>query len=147
MLLTFLAVIAPLLALIRPLQRNVFFVLYFALMMLSAYVTEAHFFWVKAFSHKAFLLFVVYHLGCINIATFAAYGVDKRAAIRGNWRVPEANLHALEFLGGWPGAFVAQKIFHHKTKKTSYQVMFWLMLVLQIAAVYIILHYLGLIRF
>lgn len=147
MLLTFLAIITPFLALVRPLQRNAFFVAYFALMILSAYVTESCFFWVKAFSHKAFLLFVVYHLCCINVVTFVAYGIDKRAAIRNTWRVPEANLHALEFLGGWIGAFIAQKVFRHKTKKQSYRIMFWLMLVLQIAAIYIILHYLKLIRF
>jgi len=146
MLITFIALIAPLLVLVRPLQRNAFFVLYFALMCLSAYVTETWYFRVQAFSHKAFLIFAVYHLVCINIAVFIAYGADKRAAREGAWRVPEAYLHALEFLGGWLGAFIAQKFFHHKTKKKSYRVMFWLMLVLQSAAVYIILRYLGLIH-
>lgn len=97
------------------------------------------------FSHKAFLVFIVYHLCCINLATFIAYGADKRAAERGKWRVPEMQLHALEFLGGWPGAFIAQKFFHHKTKKRSFQAMFWLMLVFEGYAVYIILRYLKLI--
>ncbi|MBR1756771.1 MAG: DUF1294 domain-containing protein [Alphaproteobacteria bacterium] len=115
--------------------------------MLSAYITESYYFRVVAFSHKAFLVFAVYHLACINIVTFAAYGADKRAAVRGAWRVPEANLHTLEFLGGWIGAFIAQKFFRHKTKKKSYRIMFWLMLVLQLAAVYFILHYLKLIHF
>ena len=147
MLITFLAIITPLLALVQPLQRNPFFVLYFAAMILSAYITENHFFRVIAFSHKAFLIFIVYHLACINAATFLAYGVDKRAAIRKTWRVPEVRLHALEFLGGWPGAYIAQKFFHHKTKKQSYQAMFWLMLFLQLVAVYLILHYLKLIHF
>ena len=97
------------------------------------------------FSHKAFLVFIVYHLCCINLAAFIAYGADKRAAERGEWRVPEMQLHALEFLGGWPGAFIAQKFFHHKTKKRSFQAMFWLMLVFEGSAVYIILRYLKLI--
>lgn len=146
MILTFLVILAPLLILVRPLQRNRFFVLYFAAMILSAYVTESYFFRVIDFSSKAFLCFVVYHLCLINIVTFIAYGVDKRAAVNGAWRIPEANLHSLEFLGGWIGAFIGQKFFHHKNKKKSYQVMFWLMLVLQGAAVYIILRYLGLIH-
>ena len=145
MLVTFLALMTPFLILIRPLQRNIYFVLYFSLMVLSAYMTETYYFRVQMFSHKAFLLFIVYHLVCINIAVFAAYGADKRAARQGNWRVPEAYLHTLEFLGGWVGAFVAQKFFRHKTKKKSYRLMFWLMLVLQGAAIYIILRYLGLI--
>lgn len=145
MLITFLAVITPFLMLIQPLQRNRFFILYYAMMLLSAYITETYYFRVIMFSHKAFLVFVVYHLVCINLATFIAYGADKRAAEKGEWRVPEVQLHALEFLGGWPGAIIAQKFFHHKTKKRSFRVMFWLMLVLEAAAVYIILRYLKLI--
>jgi uncharacterized membrane protein YsdA (DUF1294 family) len=145
MLITFLIVILPFLLLIQPLQRNRFFVIYFALMILSAYVTEANFFRVALLSHKAFLIFIVYHLVCINLVTFWAYGADKRAACRGEWRVPEAHLHALEFLGGWLGAFIGQKFFHHKSKKRSYRIMFWLMLFLQTIAVYIILRYLRLI--
>lgn len=131
--------------LVRPLQRNAFFVLYFAAMILAAYITENHFFRVTFLSTKSFLVFIVYHLVYINAVTFIAYGVDKRSAQRGDWRVSEAKLHSLEFLGGWVGAYIAQKIFHHKSKKRSYQVMFWLMLVLQSAAIYIILKYLKLI--
>jgi len=145
MLITFLVLICPFLILVPPLQRNRFFIFYFALMMLTAYITESYFFRVIAFSHKAFLIFIVYHLVCINIAAFGAYGADKKAARTGEWRIPEAHLHALEFLGGWIGAFVAQKFFHHKNKKRSYQIMFWLMLFLQGLAIYIILKYLHLI--
>ena len=145
MLVTFLALITPLLALVRPLQRNPFFVLYWAAMVVAAYITQTYYFRVIAFSHKAFMVFLVYHLICINAVTFIAYGIDKNAARRGAWRVSEANLHTLEFLGGWIGAYIAQKFFHHKTKKRSYRIMFWLMLVLQGAAIYFILHYLKLI--
>ena len=145
MLVTFLALITPLLALVRPLQRNPFFVLYWAAMVVAAYITQTYYFRVIAFSHKAFMVFLVYHLICINAVTFIAYGIDKNAARRGAWRVSEANLYTLEFLGGWIGAYIAQKFFHHKTKKRSYRIMFWLMLVLQGAAIYFILHYLKLI--
>lgn len=145
MLITFMIIIAPFLILVPPLQRNRFFILYFALMMVAAYVTENYFFKTAVFSKGALLIFAVYHMVCINVATFCAYGADKHAALRGDWRLPEAHLHALEFLGGWIGAFLAQKFFHHKNKKRSYQIMFWLMLVLQGAAVYIILRYLKLI--
>ncbi len=147
MLITFLAIMTPFLLFIRPLQRNIFFVLYFATMVFAAYITETYYFRVIDFSHKAFLIFIVYHLICINAITFLAYGADKRAAVNGTWRVPEAHLHSLEFLGGWVGAYIAQKVFRHKTKKKSFRIMFWLMLVLQLAAVYIILKYLNLINF
>ena len=122
-----------------------FFILYFALMMLAAYLTETYWFRVTIFSYQAFLLFIVYHLISINLVTFCAYGADKHAAQRGDWRIPEAHLHALEFLGGWIGAFIAQKFFHHKNKKRSYQAMFWLMLIFQGTAIYFILRYLNLI--
>ena len=145
MLLTFLAIITPFLALVRPLQRNRFFIFYFVMMIASAYITETYYFKTALFSSKTLLLFAVYHLACINISTFLAYGADKRAAIHGDWRVPEAHLHTLEFLGGWIGAYAAQKVFRHKSKKRSYQAMFWFMLVLQGAAIYIILKYLNLV--
>lgn len=142
---TFTAILAGLLALIRPLQKNIFFILYFGLVIASAWLTEKYFFRTTPFAPKTFLLFIPYHLVFINLATFMAYGADKRAAIRGDRRIPEMNLHALEFLGGWPGALIGQKVFHHKTKKKSFQAMFWLMLVLQIAAVYYILNFLKII--
>jgi uncharacterized membrane protein YsdA (DUF1294 family) len=40
--------------------------------------------------------------------------------------VSEANLHLLELLGGWPGAFLAQRRLRHKCSKGSYQFVFWL---------------------
>lgn len=30
-----------------------------------------------------------------------------------------------ELLGGWPGALIAQQKFRHKTRKVSFQVVFW----------------------
>lgn len=56
---------------------------------------------------------------------FLAIWSDKRRAEAGEQRIPEATLHLLEFLGGWPGAFLAQRTFRHKTSKISYQVTFW----------------------
>jgi uncharacterized membrane protein YsdA (DUF1294 family) len=57
--------------------------------------------------------------------TFFAYRSDKRRAELGEWRIPESTLHLAELIGGWPGAFLAQRQFHHKTSKTSFQVVFW----------------------
>ena len=57
---------------------------------------------------------------------FGVYGYDKRQAKAGEWRIPEKALHAIELLGGWPGALLAQQVFRHKIRKLSYQLWFWL---------------------
>ncbi len=62
----------------------------------------------------------------MSLVTGVAYVLDKRAARLGRPRTPENVLHALELLGGWPGAFVAQRVLRHKTAKTAYQIVFWL---------------------
>ncbi|WPB72923.1 DUF1294 domain-containing protein [Archangium violaceum] len=58
-------------------------------------------------------------------AAFALYWDDKRNATRGAWRTSEAMLHFFELVGGWPGALIAQQVFRHKTRKVSFQVVFW----------------------
>ncbi|MBQ7304045.1 MAG: DUF1294 domain-containing protein [Alphaproteobacteria bacterium] len=120
--------------------------MHFAIIIGAAWYTENFLFRVTPFAYKTLLLFIPYHLVSINLVTIIAYGVDKRAAKKGNWRVPEIRLHTLELLGGWIGAFIAQKIFRHKTKKKSFQAMFWLMLVLQVSAIYYILTFLKIIK-
>lgn len=86
-----------------------------------------------------FLLFGWYwlldYLIAINIAAFALYGYDKNAAQNSRLRVPERVLHGVELFGGTPGAFIAQRVFHHKTRKVSYRIVFWLIFAIQAAAV------------
>lgn len=67
-------------------------------------------------------------LGAVAVSglTYWIYAVDKRRAEAGLGRVPEVNLHLLELLGGWPGAFLAQRHLRHKCSKASYQFVFWL---------------------
>ena len=143
--LTFTAIMLGLLALVRPLQKNNFYILHSAIVILAAYYVQTHYFTVTPFAPKTFMLFLVFHLVSINITTMVAYYVDKRAAIRHTWRVPENTLHTLEFLGGWLGALLAQKLFRHKTVKKSFRAIFWLMIIMEFAAVWIILQYLKLI--
>lgn len=62
----------------------------------------------------------------MSMVSILQYWRDKYSAQHGLWRIPEAQLHAVELLGGWPGALLAQQLLRHKTKKTSYQGVFWL---------------------
>ena len=57
----------------------------------------------------------------LNLCALALYAWDKHAAARGRRRVPEARLHLLALLGGWPGAWLAQRLFRHKTRKAAFQ--------------------------
>jgi uncharacterized membrane protein YsdA (DUF1294 family) len=66
----------------------------------------------------------------ISLLTFLAYRIDKRRAEAGTWRIAEVNLHIAELIGGWPGAFLAQRKFRHKTSKKSYLVEFWTIVLL-----------------
>ena len=60
----------------------------------------------------------------VSVVAWRTYRSDKKAAQAGAWRVSETMLHSLEILGGWPGAFLAQQRYLHKTRKTSYQIIF-----------------------
>ncbi len=142
MVMTFSIILLGALALCRPLQKNNFYILHAAVIILSAYYIETHYFRASAFSPKTLLLFLVFQLVSINIVTIVAYYVDKRAAVKGKWRVPEFDLHTLEFLGGWAGALLAQKIFRHKTKKKSYQSTFVWLVFAELACIAFIIKYL-----
>lgn len=145
MVITYASILIGLMFLVRPLQKNPFYIMHAAIVILSAYFIETHYFRASVFGAKTLLLFIVFQFVSINAVTLLAYYLDKRAAVRGSWRVPERNLHMLEFLGGWSGAFVAQKIFRHKSKKQSYQATFWFLGLAQIVAVVLILRFLHLI--
>lgn len=64
--------------------------------------------------------------GVGSLLAFVSYWQDKRRAQRDGWRTPERRLHLVELLGGWPGALLAQQLLRHKTRKVSFQVVFWL---------------------
>lgn len=68
--------------------------------------------------------------GAVSLLSFLLYWHDKRRAQEQGQRTPENVLHALELAGGWPGALLAQQLLRHKTRKLSYQVLFWLIVAL-----------------
>jgi uncharacterized membrane protein YsdA (DUF1294 family) len=59
-----------------------------------------------------------------SFITFLIYAIDKSAARKNYQRIPENTLHFLALIGGWPGAFVGQRMLHHKSKKQSFQVIY-----------------------
>lgn len=91
---------------------------------------------LKALQHyEPNWLWVGAYLLVINALTALAYIWDKRKARRGGWRISENQLHLGELLGGWPAAFLMQRLLRHKTTKRGYQFVFWLIVLgYQIAA-------------
>jgi len=65
-------------------------------------------------------------LALLSLIAYTAHYRDKRSAEAGRERTPESVLHMLEMLGGWPGAYLAQRQFRHKGSKFSYQAVFWM---------------------
>lgn len=61
------------------------------------------------------ILFAVY-LPVMNLAGYISMGMDKKRAIRGAWRIPEATLFFIALLGGSLGSILGMKHFRHKTK-------------------------------
>lgn len=66
--------------------------------------------------------------------TFLAYAVDKSAAKHNRWRTQERTLHLFSLIGGWPGAFYAQKKLRHKSSKPAFKRLFWLTAALNVGA-------------
>ena len=74
--------------------------------------------------------------GVLCAVAFVSHALDKRAAGNEGSRTPEFTLHLWELLGGWPGALLARNLFRHKTAKTSYKIVFWLIAVVNSALVF-----------
>jgi uncharacterized membrane protein YsdA (DUF1294 family) len=69
-----------------------------------------------------------------SLAAFLAYALDKSAARNGRWRTQESTLHLIGLAGGWPGALAAQRLLRHKSRKQSFQIVFWATVVLNCCA-------------
>ena len=78
------------------------------------------------------LLSLVPLLVALNLFTMLRFWQDKRRAIAGQRRIPEADLLGLAIFGGSPGALAARWMFRHKTRKQPFST--WLFLIAAIQA-------------
>lgn len=65
------------------------------------------------------------YLGLYNLIVFIAYGIDKRRAVRGAWRISEKTLICLALAFGGLGAILGGYLFHHKTRKWYFVLSWW----------------------
>ena len=79
-----------------------------------------------------------YYLIFINIVTFLVYGIDKWKAKQGSWRISEATLLMLAVIGGTIGALLGMQVWRHKTMHKKFKYGLPLILLAQIALIYLI---------
>ncbi len=80
------------------------------------------------------ILFLIYY-AVMTVVSVALTILDKRAAIKGKWRVPEATLMMLGFFGGALPMFVAMRTIRHKTKHMKFMVGLPLEMALHVALI------------
>jgi len=76
-------------------------------------------------------VWVLLYLVMINGLTYVAFFVDKRRAIRGEWRLRERTLLNLALIGGILGAKAGQYLLRHKSRKHSFVAELRVIMVLQ----------------
>lgn len=74
-----------------------------------------------------------YYLLAINAVTFIVYGIDKYKAKKAMWRISETTLLLLAVLGGSIGAWMAMRVWHHKTMHKKFKYGIPAILLIQIA--------------
>ena len=94
---------------------------------------------------------LLYYLIVINIVTFFVYGIDKwrstsgrllptgrKKAKQGSWRISEATLLSLAVIGGNIGALLGMQVWHHKTMHKKFKYGLPLIVLAQVALIYLI---------
>ena len=71
----------------------------------------------------------------INFIAFAAFGLDKAKAERGQYRIAESTLLLFAFLGGTLGAYAGRSVFRHKTRKQPFNSELFGVAVIQMLAI------------
>lgn len=90
--------------------------------------------WNGQINTHVWLVYVV-----LSVLTAGMYAYDKRQAQQGGWRVKESTLHLLALLGGWPGAWWAQRKLRHKSQKKEFQIIFWITVACNLAGLALLL--------
>lgn len=84
--------------------------------------------------------FIIY-LIIMNIIAVIVTVHDKNAAQRRRWRVKERTLMLISALGGAPAMYLTMLTIHHKTRKPLFMIGIPLIFIIELAAAFIVLHY------
>ena len=75
---------------------------------------------------------MIFLIAFMNILGFALMGIDKRRAVRHEWRIPEKTFFLVSILAGSVGTLAGMYVFRHKTRHLSFVIGIPLILCLQI---------------
>lgn len=76
---------------------------------------------------------LLWALAAVNISAFFLCGIDKEAACKGKWRIPERTLFLAALPGGAAGFLLGMLLFRHKIRKAKFAVGMPLLLLAQAA--------------
>jgi len=79
---------------------------------------------------------LLYTFLALNIIAFVLIGYDKNLAQNNKRRISEKTLLSFVLIGGTIGSGIGMLVFRHKTVKTSYLLKFWLIVILQLIAIW-----------
>ena len=80
-------------------------------------------------------LYIGIYLAAISLVAIGMILHDKRAAVRGSWRIRERTLLLVSALGGSVAMLIAMRLARHKTKHAKFMVGIPVIIILQIAVV------------
>ena len=84
------------------------------------------------------ILIIVSYFIIVNLLGFALMGIDKSRAINHKWRIKEAPLFLIAFLGGGIGSTLGMFFFRHKTKHWYFRLFFPLFAAAQTALLFFV---------
>lgn len=80
------------------------------------------------------------YFALMNLIGFAIMGIDKQRAVKKLWRIPESTLFIIALIGGSIGSILGMHVFHHKTRHWYFVYGMPVILLLQIAAVIVLIY-------
>ena len=99
-------------------------------------------FFSRTFYHSEVILKYLYiYLIIISIIAVIVTIHDKHAAIKGNRRVKENTLLLISALGGAPAMYLTMLLIRHKTQKPKFMLGIPLILIAELAIIFLVLHY------
>lgn len=82
-------------------------------------------------------MFIFVYIAVINVISFVMYGVDKKRAKAGQWRISEKALLGVALAGGSAGSLAGMKCFRHKTRHLKFRILVPLFFIIHIILIWL----------